>query len=99
MSTTKNPANPANAAEIGKQIQYLARAMKAPRIREAAARLGDQAREAGGRMRSTSPRSWTGRSAPATPREPGYGSALRGSGRPRQSRTSPSTTSPASTAT
>jgi hypothetical protein len=33
--------------EMGKQIEYLARALKAPRIREAAARLGDQAREAG----------------------------------------------------
>ena len=33
----------ASAAEINKQIDYLARAMKAPRIRDAAARLGDQA--------------------------------------------------------
>ena len=33
--------------EIAKQIEYLARALKAPRIREAAGRLGDQARDAG----------------------------------------------------
>jgi len=35
------------AAKIAKQIDYLARALKAPRIREAATRLGDQARDAG----------------------------------------------------
>ena len=35
------------SAEVGKQIEYLAKALKAPRIREAAARLGDQARDAG----------------------------------------------------
>ena len=33
--------------EVSKQIDYLARAMKAPRIREAATRLGDQARDGG----------------------------------------------------
>jgi len=36
-----------DAAAIGKQIDYLTRALKAPRIREAATRLGDQARDAG----------------------------------------------------
>lgn len=36
-----------DSAEMGKHIEYLARALKAPRIREAAARLADQAREAG----------------------------------------------------
>jgi len=36
-----------DAAAISKQLDYLARALKAPRIREAAARLGDQARDAG----------------------------------------------------
>ena len=36
-----------SAAQISKQIEYLAKAMKAPRIRDVAARLGDQAREAG----------------------------------------------------
>lgn len=36
-----------DAAEVGKQIQYLARALKAPRISEAAGRLGDQARDGG----------------------------------------------------
>ncbi|MGH8938831.1 MAG: IS21-like element helper ATPase IstB, partial [Actinomycetes bacterium] len=35
------------SAEMDKQIEYLARALKAPRIREAAARLADQARDAG----------------------------------------------------
>ena len=33
--------------DVGKQIEYLARALKAPRIREAETRLGDQAREGG----------------------------------------------------
>jgi DNA replication protein DnaC len=45
---TKSVASTNKEAEaISKQIEYLARAMKAPRIREAAVRLGDQAREAG----------------------------------------------------
>ena len=35
------------AEQITKQIDYLARALKAPRIRQAATRLGDQARDAG----------------------------------------------------
>ena len=34
-------------ADITKQIDYLTRALKAPRIREAATRLADQARDAG----------------------------------------------------
>ncbi len=49
-ATSKTAATSTNAAtssETGKQIDYLARALKAPRIREAAARLGDQARDAG----------------------------------------------------
>jgi len=46
-TTTTSVASGAAAAEVGKQIDYLARALKAPRIREAAARLGDQARDAG----------------------------------------------------
>jgi DNA replication protein DnaC len=33
--------------DVTKQIEYLARALKAPRIRDAASRLGDQARDAG----------------------------------------------------
>jgi len=45
-ATTSAAANTA-ASEVGKQIDYLARALKAPRIRESAARLGDQARDAG----------------------------------------------------
>ena len=36
-----------DAERITKQIDFLARALKAPRIREAATRLGDQARDAG----------------------------------------------------
>ncbi|MEP7192224.1 MAG: hypothetical protein ABI903_05105 [Actinomycetota bacterium] len=40
MNATKN-AN----LEVVKQIEYLSRALKAPRIREAATRLGEQARE------------------------------------------------------
>ncbi len=45
MTAGKSAAS--EAAAIGKQIDYLARALKAPRIREAAARLGEQARDAG----------------------------------------------------
>lgn len=41
-----------------KQLIYLASALKAPRIIDAATRLADQARDAGGRSRTTSPRSW-----------------------------------------
>src|SRR5690349_2897973 len=39
--------NPAATSETVKQIHYLAAALKAPRITEAAARLADQARDAG----------------------------------------------------
>ncbi len=46
-TTSLNAGTSAAAAEVGKQIDHLARALKAPRIREAAARLGDQARDAG----------------------------------------------------
>ncbi len=44
MAATKNTAKPTEAV---KQITYLAAALKAPRITEAAARLADQARDAG----------------------------------------------------
>src|SRR6476646_8727050 len=44
MATTK-PKN--DASEALKQLTYLASALKAPRITEAAARLGDHARDAG----------------------------------------------------
>ena len=47
------------AEQITKQIDYLARALKAPRIRQAATRLGDQALMRAGPMRSTWPRCWT----------------------------------------
>jgi DNA replication protein DnaC len=40
-------AGPKHVAEAAKQIVYLAGALKAPRITEAAARLADQARDAG----------------------------------------------------
>jgi len=45
MATTKNTA--AKPTEAVKQITYLASALKAPRISEAATRLADQARDAG----------------------------------------------------
>lgn len=51
MSTAKNTAQSTGKAaastEAVKQITYLASALKAPRITEAAARLADQARDAG----------------------------------------------------
>src|ERR1700709_2892811 len=46
MATTKN-IKPAAGSETLKQITYLASALKAPRITEAAARMADQARDAG----------------------------------------------------
>ncbi|WP_277985667.1 hypothetical protein [Nocardioides glacieisoli] len=51
MAATKNPATrtgkaPASTGAV-KQITYLSAALKAPRITEAAARLADQARDAG----------------------------------------------------
>lgn len=48
MAATKNTAtNTTNSTEAVKQITYLAAALKAPRITAAAARLADQARDAG----------------------------------------------------
>src|SRR6476661_9057750 len=50
MVSTKNTTSTAKSAASGeavKQITYLASALKAPRITEAAARLADQARAAG----------------------------------------------------
>jgi hypothetical protein len=44
--------------ESVKQITYLAGALKAPRITEAAARLADHARDAGWSFGTTSPRFW-----------------------------------------
>src|SRR3954468_15989040 len=46
-STAKNSTKSAATTEAVKQITYLAAALKAPRITEAAARLADQARDAG----------------------------------------------------
>ena len=48
MATTKS-TKPAASSDAVKQITYLAAALKAPRITEAAARMGDQARDAGTR--------------------------------------------------
>jgi len=45
MSSTSNDAATGHAETL-KQIEYLSRALKAPRIREAATRMGDQARDA-----------------------------------------------------
>ena len=45
--TTATTVTPAASPEAIKQIAYLASALKAPRITEAAARLADQARDAG----------------------------------------------------
>lgn len=47
MAAAKNPARAAASSEAVKQITYLAGALKAPRITEAATRLADQARDAG----------------------------------------------------
>ena len=47
MGATKPTMKPAASMEAVKQITYLATALKAPRITEAAARLADQARDAG----------------------------------------------------
>ncbi len=46
MGAIRNTATSASAESV-KQITYLAGALKAPRITEAAARLADQARDAG----------------------------------------------------
>lgn len=46
MATTKTTVK-ASTAESVKQLHYLASALKAPRITEAATRLADQARDAG----------------------------------------------------
>ena len=47
MAAAKNTTRAAASTEAVKQITYLAGALKAPRITEAAARLADQARDAG----------------------------------------------------
>lgn len=47
MGATKSITKAAASTEALKQITYLAAALKAPRITEAAARLADQARDAG----------------------------------------------------
>ena len=47
MAATKSTAKAPVSTEAVKQITYLATALKAPRITEAAARLADQARDAG----------------------------------------------------
>jgi hypothetical protein len=57
---------PAAMETIG-QIGYYSRAMKAPRIREAATRLADQAREGGWTHEDYSPQSCPGKSQPGKP--------------------------------
>lgn len=47
MAATKNTATSAKPSEAVRQITYLASALKAPRITEAATRLAEQARDAG----------------------------------------------------
>jgi DNA replication protein DnaC len=47
MASTKTTTGKASTAESVKQLHYLASALKAPRITEAAERLADQARDAG----------------------------------------------------
>jgi len=48
MATSKTPEKtPVKTSEAVKQLHYLAGALKAPRITEAAIRLADQARDAG----------------------------------------------------
>jgi len=47
MASTNTTTRKASTAESVKQLQYLASALKAPRITEAAERLADQARDAG----------------------------------------------------
>jgi len=47
MAASKHAVKETGSTESVKQITYLAAALKAPRITEAAARLADQARDAG----------------------------------------------------
>ena len=58
------------AKETTGQIEYYSRAMKAPRIREAATRLADQAVKEAGPMRNTLPLSCPGKSQPGKPLAP-----------------------------
>jgi len=46
MAATKTTTGKASTAESVRQLHYLAAALKAPRITEAAERLADQARQA-----------------------------------------------------
>ena len=62
-----------------RHIHYLAAALKAPRIIETTARLADQARDAGGPTRTTSPQSSSGKYWPAKPPAPSCASAPPGS--------------------
>ncbi len=83
-----------DAGEALKQLTYLAAALKAPRITEAAARLADwptTPATPAGPTRSTSPQSWTARSQPATPPAPNYGSVPPGSVPASRSRSSTGT--------
>ncbi len=79
-----------------KQIHFLAAALKAPRITEAAARLADQARDAGWTHEDYLAAVLEPKSQRATRRAPPSGSAGRGSRPPRPSTISTGTTNPQS---
>ena len=77
-----------DSSDAMKQLRYLAAALKAPRITEAAARLAAQARDAGWTHEDyLAARASTGKSPPATPPAPSCGSAPPDSGVPRGFRT------------
>ena len=79
MGTTQSTKKPAASTEAVKQITYLAAALKAPRITEAAARMADQARVAGWTHDRGLPRCSPGTRSvrPQRPRAPSCGSAPR----------------------
>jgi hypothetical protein len=79
MAATKKTSGTAASTDAVKQITYLAASLKAPRITEAAARLADQARDAGWTHEDYLAPFWNGKSQPATPPAPDCGSAPLGS--------------------
>lgn len=89
---------PAAKETIG-QIEYYSRAMKAPRIREAATRLADQARETGWTHEEYLAAVLSRESQPGKPPAPRSGPGPPDSRPGNHSRTSTSITSPASNAT
>ena len=79
------------ASEALKQLTYLAAALKAPRITEAAPRLADHARDAGWTHEEYLAAVLEGRSRPEAPPAPSCGSGPPGSPRSRPCRSSTST--------